>query len=63
MTIRSGSASIRITVSDVSNGTPESATTGGTNGLPPAAMTTRSAVISSAPEPSVSLDRQRPLRR
>ena len=37
MTRRSGSVSMRITVSDVWKGTPDSATTGGTVGRPPAA--------------------------
>ena len=40
---RSGSASMRITVSEVWNGTPDSATTRGTTGRDPAAITMRSA--------------------
>jgi hypothetical protein len=53
ITTCSGSSSIRITVSEVSYGTPASAIAGGTVGRLPAAMTIRSAVTVSLPVPSV----------
>ena len=53
ITRRSGTASMRITVSEVWNGTPLRTIGSGTIGRPPAATTIRSAVISSVPEPSV----------
>lgn len=53
MASRRGTSSTRITVSEVSNGTPASATSGGMLGRDPAAMTIRSPLTVTVPEPSV----------
>ena len=55
MTRRSGSVSMRITVSDVWKGTPDSATTAGTVGRLPAATTIRSAVSATSGPVDVQL--------
>ena len=55
---RSGSASMRMTVSEVWNGTPDSVTTSGTTGWAPAATTTWSAVSVSS-RAVAEVDRER----